>query len=404
MLSKEQKKIADEIMHEISRYRSTGVPFVFRVGGYAGTGKTFMLANMRKEIDKLYKNLDIAFATFTGKASSVLRTKLTEHNGIFGQDFIGTIHGLIYHPLTVWNHDLKKWVIKGWKVKKPEEFFHDIIFIDEGSMVSRDIWKDLLKFGKPIVVVGDHGQLPPVGEGNFSLMHHPDFLLTEIHRQALNSPIIKLSQFVRRNGYIPFNVQSKHVMKTSWKTKECQDIWDNIQFDESVIILSAFNASRVNINTIMRKKLGYVKKQPYPGERIVCLRNNRHSGIMNGQLATVLWYMPEKKGLYRLTMYVDGEAEPYESICSDRCFGQVDYSLYQDEKDKKKEFYKGSKIDIFDYVNCISVHKSQGSEWDKVVLFEQRTKRWNDEFYTKWLYTAVTRAKTKLLVISDAYI
>ena len=66
--------------------------------------------------------------------------------------------------------------------------------------------------------------------------------------------------------------------------------------------------------------------------------------------------------------------------------------------------YKGEKIDAFDYGNCISVHKSQGSEWEKVVLFEQRTKRWDDKFYTKWLYTAVTRAKKKLLVISDAYI
>ena len=61
-------------------------------------------------------------------------------------------------------------------------------------------------------------------------------------------------------------------------------------------------------------------------------------------------------------------------------------------------------INYFDYGYCISVHKSQGSEWDKVILFEQRTKRWDDEFYTKWLYTAVSRAKHKLLIIGDAYI
>ena len=404
MLSKEQKKIADEIMHEISQYCSIKNPFVIRVGGYAGTGKTFMLANMRKDLYKSHKTLEVAFATFTGKASSVLRTKLMENNGIFDQDFIGTIHSLIYHPNTVYNTKLKKWVIIGWKLKKTSEFFHDIIFIDEGSMVSREIWSDLLKFGKPIIIFGDHGQLPPVGEGSFSLMHQPDFLLTEIHRQALNSPIIKLSSFVRHNGYIPLNVLSKDVKKTRWQTKECDDIWNNITFDESVIVLCAFNASRVNINNKIRKQLGYVKKQPYPGERIVCLKNNRYSGIMNGQIATVLWYMPENIDLYRLTMYVDGEAEPYESICSDRCFGEVNYSLYGEDVDKRKNFYKGNPIDVFDYGNCVSVHKSQGSEWDKVVLFEQRTKRWSDEFYTKWLYTAVTRARNKLLVIRDAYI
>jgi exodeoxyribonuclease-5 len=49
----------------------------------------------------------------------------------------------------------------------------------------------------------------------------------------------------------------------------------------------------------------------------------------------------------------------------------------------------------------MSVHKSQGSEWARVLLFEQRTNKWDDEYYTKWLYTAVTRAKERLFIISD---
>jgi exodeoxyribonuclease-5 len=403
-LSKEQKKISDDIISEIRQYRATGIPFVNRVGGYAGTGKTFMLANMRRDLIKFDNNLEIAFATFTGKASTVLRTKLMEQNSLFPTDYVGTIHGLIYHPKTVYNTQLKKWVIVGWKLKKPADLFYDVIFIDEASMVSRDIWKDLLKFGKPIIAVGDHGQLPPVGEGAFSLMHQPDFLLTEIHRQALNSPIIKLSQFVRDHGYIPFKIQSKDVMKTSWKAPECQQIWDNVTFDESLIVLCAFNASRANINDIIRKKQGHRKKQPYPGERIVCLKNNRTSGLMNGQIGTVLWYMPQAQNLYRLTMYLDGEPEPFESLCSDKCFGEVEYNIYERDKERGRKTYGGFTIDYFDYGNCISVHKSQGSEWNRVILFEQRTKRWEDDFYTKWLYTAVSRTRKKLLIISDAYI
>ncbi len=404
MLTTEQQKVSDALLYEINRYCSgKQLPFVYRVGGYAGTGKTFMLANMRKELNKIQPRIEVAFATFTGKASSVLRTKLTEQNSIFSQDYIGTIHGLIYKPLTVYNSKLKKWVIIGWKLKKEEELFFNIIFIDEASMISRDIWKDLLKFQKPIIAVGDHGQLPPVGEGSFSLMHDPDFLLTEIHRQALNSPIIKLSQFVRDYGYIPFKVQSKDVLKISWKTDYCQDIWNNINFDENVIVLCAFNASRANINDIIRKKLSYKKPQPYPGERIICLKNNRTTGLMNGQIGTVIWYMPEGKNLYRITLEMDGETDPFEVVTSDKCFGQVEYPMYNKE-DRSDRFYKGYIIDFFDYGNCISVHKSQGSEWNKVVLFEQRTKRWDDSFYTKWLYTAITRARKKLLVISDAYI
>ena len=130
---------------------------------------------------------------------------------------------------------------------------------------------------------------------------------------------------------------------------------------------------------------------------------------MNGQIGTVLWFMPETKDLYRITMELDGEIEPFESICSDKCFGEVDYKIYQIDMNSRQykaapQFHKGFKIDFFDYGNCISVHKSQGSEWDKVVLFEQRTKRWDDKFYTKWLYTAITRTRKKLLVIGDAYI
>lgn len=401
MLSNQQKQLTDNILHEISC--AAGIPFVYRVGGYAGTGKTFTLANARKEMYKLYPRSEVAFATFTGKASSVLRTKLIEQDALLPQDYVGTIHGLIYKPVTRYNFQLKKFVIVGWKLKEPGDVYFDHIFIDEASMISRDIWKDLLKFGKPIIAVGDHGQLPPVGESSFTLMKDPDFLLTEIHRQALNSPIIKLSQFIRDYGYIPFKIQSKDVIKLSWKTEKCQQIWDSITFDEKVICLCAFNASRANINDIIRKKHGHLKKQPYPGERIVCLQNNRMTGLMNGQIGTVLWMMPEKKGLYRITMYMDGEPDPFETIVSDKCFGQVEYGMY-DTKEKSEKFYKGNKIDMFDYGNCISVHKSQGSEWEKVVLFEQRTKRWDDKFYAKWLYTAVTRAKKKLLVISDAYI
>jgi len=401
MLTNQQKQLTDNILHEIAC--SAGSPFVYRVGGYAGTGKTFTLANTRKELHKLYPRTEVAFATFTGKASSVLRTKLIEQNSLFGQDYVGTIHGLIYHPETVYSKALKKWVIVGWKMKKPEDFYYDVIFIDEASMISRPIWKDLLKFKKPIIAVGDHGQLPPVGEASFTLMREPDFILTEIHRQALNSPIIKLSRFVREYGYIPFKVQSRDVIKLSWKSDKCKQIWNSVDFDEKVICLCAFNASRVNINDIIRTKLGYNKTQPYPGERIVCLQNNRQSGLMNGQLGTVLWLMPEAKGLYRITMYIDGESDPFESIVTDECFGQVEYNMYN-KKDKTKNFSRGNRIDYFDYGNCISVHKSQGSEWDKVILFEQRTRRWDDDFYTKWLYTAITRARKKLLVITDAYL
>lgn len=384
--------------------------FIMTVGGYAGTGKTTVLAKMRNDIRKVFPNLSVAFVTYTGKASSVLRSKLEANNVLTDTDFIGTIHGLIYEPKTVWDKKLKCYVIVDWKLKKAEEMYHDIIIIDEGSMVSRKIWDDLLRFDKPIIVMGDHGQLPPVGD-SFNLMENPHFKLTTIHRQALNSPIISLSQFVRKNGYIPFNrVFSNQVFKLSWNHKKCQHIWNNkVVFDNDLIVLCAFNSTRVELNDRIRKKLEYNnKKIPYPNERVVCLKNDHDKGIMNGQIGTLLWLMPDNYNLYRLTIAVDDYTDPIECVASDKCFGQVTYTIYDDNGSKEsveqQEYASDQnlgKINYFDYGYAMSVHKSQGSEWNKVILFEQRTKRWSDEYYARWLYTAITRAREKLFIISD---
>jgi len=415
MLTTQQNQALDKIIDlcngcSFSTPISFRTPFVYRVGGYAGTGKTYLLSHLRKELNNNWRNLQVAFVTFTGKASSVLKTKLEDDNAVFGQDYVGTIHGLIYKAITIYDRVLKCHVIVGWKLKDEEDVYHDLIVIDEGSMVSRDIWMDLLKLGKPIVVVGDHGQLPPIDKTkNFNLMTDPDFILTEIRRQALDSPIIWLSKFIRDNGYIPFNtVFSPEVFKLSWKQPKAKEIWNSLEFNDELIVLCGFNQTRQQLNEKIRNSLSYKNTQPYPGERIVCLKNNRETKLMNGQIGTVLWLMPETKNAYRITVEVDGVSDPYECFVHNLCFGQVTYTMYDKRKDsdvRKMIKYAISKkypgVDYFDYGYCISVHKSQGSEWDKVVLFEQRTKRWDDNYYARWLYTAVTRAKEKLFIISD---
>ena len=412
MLSEEQNNALDLMMKNIinsgigrlPKYRIT--PFVYRVGGYAGTGKTHLLCKLRKEIDIFNRKINVAYATFTGKASSVLKIKLTENNAINGNDYVGTIHGLIYKPKTRYDKQLKTYVIIGWKLVDNDEFFHDLIIIDEGSMVSKEIWKDLMKFGVPIIVVGDHGQLPPVSAKSFSLMINPDYILEKIHRQAEDNPIIQLSAFVRKNGYIPFNhVWAPGVFKIPWDHNKTKHVWDELSHDENMIILCGFNTTRCGLNTKIRNRLGYKKATPYPGERIVCLKNNHDIKLMNGQIGTLLWLMPEEKDMYRLTIEVDGAFEPFECIAHMSTFGQVTYTTYnEDQTTKDARSYardKGYELDYFDYGYCISVHKSQGSEWNKVILFEQRTQHWDDDYYKRWLYTGITRAKEKLMIVSD---
>ena len=411
-LSEEQNQAIQIIMDRLIKSGVGIVPsfrvkrMVYRVGGYAGTGKTHLLSALRNEIFISNKRITVAFATFTGKAASVLKSKLTEINSIRDTDYVGTIHGLIYHAVTKYDPRLKTRVVVGWKLIPKDDFFHHIIIIDEGSMVSKEIWTDLEKFGVPIIVVGDHGQLPPVSEKAFSLMTNPDFILQKIHRQAEDNPIIQLSAFVRKNGYIPFNhIWGKGVFKISWEHKKAQEIWNELEHDENVITLCGFNTTRCGINRDIRKRMKHIKLTPYPGERIVCLRNNHKIKLMNGQIGTLLWLMPEMKDVYRLTIDVDGDPDPYESIAHISTFDQVTYTTYSNEKNIKdaRDYAtdRGYELDFFDYGYCISVHKSQGSEWNKVVLFEQRTKHWDDEYYKRWLYTGITRAKEKLMVISD---
>ena len=411
ILTVQQKQLIQDLL-EIVKDSNFGRKYLFSptVGGFAGTGKTTIICELRKQLENMYINTSVAFVTFTGKASSVLKTKLQNSDALYNNDYCGTIHGLIYQPKTKWDTKLKTYVVVGWKRREPSDIRRHVklIIIDEASMVSKQTWKDLISYEIPIIAFGDHGQLPPIGDDfGFQLMKSPEFTLTEIHRQALNSPIIKLSKFIRDNGYIPFGIYSPGVFKLSWRHPQCKKQWNGVSYaDNNLQILCGFNQTRANLNDNIRTSLGYNQKAPYPDEKIVCLSNNHTTKIMNGQIGKVMWLMPGDDA-YRITVDIDNEV--YECYASDQCFGEVQYTMHDKSSKLKKSRYSAmdngfANLDFFDYGYVISVHKSQGSEWEKIILFEQRTKRWDDEYYAKWLYTAVTRARTKLFVIADAWI
>ena len=390
----------------------TSNAFISTIGGYAGTGKTHLIGQIRKEIKKNFFRMTVGFCTFTGKASSVLASKLDAHQAMLYNDYVGTIHRMIYKPKTRWDKKLKAHVILGWTLIEPESFPYDLIIIDEASMVSKEIWNDLMSFGVSIIAVGDHGQLGPVGDDSFNLMKKPDHQLDEIRRQAKDSEIIKLSEIARKQGYIKDNTifsRDPPVLKLPWNSPVCQNIWKKLVFDENAMTLCGLNMTRNFINRMVREQKGYNLVAPYVGERVVCLRNNRDLGVMNGQTATVRWVMPEKyKNTFRMTFQLDGSKDFTEAFVDGKTFDQVTYTIF-DDKERMKKLYKYAAknklngVNHFDYGYCISVHKSQGSEWDKIVLFEQRNRYQDDEQYARWLYTGITRAKERLLLITNFY-
>src|SRR5579884_4347719 len=147
-----------------------GTSQVFRLFGYAGTGKTTLAKHLAEHVDG-----EVKFAAFTGKAASVMRGK--------GCRGASTIHSLIYRAREsgeeVPSFDL-------WEEAPASKA--ELIIIDECSMVDAELGRDLMSFGKPILVLGDPAQLPPVKGGGFFTDAEPDVMLTEIHRQAKDDP------------------------------------------------------------------------------------------------------------------------------------------------------------------------------------------------------------------------
>jgi len=406
-LSKEQQLIVDEASYWYRNNLSVLSADELIIVGHAGTGKSTIIPYIIKDIRKYKKGVRVGVAALTGKAVSVIKKKISEVINS-SWDSISTIHGLMYIPEYKIDSKGRK-VLSKWVRKR--EIDVDLIIIDEGSMINQVLWNDLRSYNVPIIIIGDHGQLPPIG-GNFNLMNRPNFTLTEIHRQSLGNPIINLSTKIRQTGQllVPHPSQNQQVFGLDWRDPVCQAIFNQkINWnDKGIICLCGYNSSRVKLNTKIRSLLQYTLKEPYPDERIMCLKNNYNSGIMNGQLSSVVWTLPYERDLLNLTIQIDGDDDFYECIAHDGCFGKEKYDDVfgiQFHKVYKRQIEESNcdSIDLFDFGYATTVHKSQGSEWDKVVLFVQRNKYQEDDQWRRWLYTAVTRAKEKLFVIFNYY-
>jgi exodeoxyribonuclease-5 len=403
VLSPEQERVHDDLISWPQHYENKRYCNHITVGGYAGTGKTHLATALRISLRDLNPTMCVGFCAFTGKASSVLKERLESLGGLYEDDYVGTIHGMIYRPITA-EDEMGRQKIVGWK--KRSELPYNVIILDEASMVSSDLWRDLTSYDIPIIAVGDHGQLPPIGD-RFSIVNRPDLVLNEIHRQALDSPIIRLSVEVRTRGEIPFGTFGKDVYKIRQSSSDFNDMFESLDFSQPTIVtLCGMNWTRVQLNRQVRKKLGYYGEMPYEGERIICLKNNRHTKLMNGQLGTLgsisLCVPPH---IYEAIINMDNMPEPYQTLIQSCCFGKKEYNGYYDEVSPKKVEHilddtGYPAVDLFDFGYAISVHRSQGSEWDNVLLFEERSQYWDAEFYKRWLYTAVTRAKDRLFVIA----
>lgn len=329
----------------------------FSLAGLAGTGKSTIL----KEIVRDFNCLPCAFIV---KVVDVMRSK--------GISDARTIHSTIYK----FNERDRKFI----KRHDSEFLGYDAFAIDEGSTVTDDLWSDIQTFGLPVIVVGDHGQLEPVGKDP-KLMAKPDFTLKQIHRQAEGDPIIKFSRVVREGR--PFRRGTLGGVQVGNE----EIFWDNVgQVDQ---LLCGFNMTRHNANAMYRERKGLAGELA-DGDQLMCLQNNDKLGVWNGMMLGAITVVRER--VHRGFRVADVIASPGGE---DR---ELTILLSQVGGGEKLEFFDIQRINkagivIADYGYCTTVHKFQGSEADSVAVLDEQCGLWDAN---RWRYTAVTRAAKEL--------
>src|SRR5690606_30346861 len=257
--------------------------------------------------------------------------------------------------------------------------------IDECSMVDEALGRDLMSFGTPILVLGDPGQLPPISGGGFFTDHEPDFLLTEIHRQACDNPIIQLALDVREGREFSFGDHGDaRVISRNEVTSDLVTSADQV--------LVGTNRTRRRYNQRLRELKGFDALYPQAGDKLVCLRNDPAKGLLNGSLWKVMTSSREtvKPGINLLVSPEDDDPDR----------GVAKIKLLKaafDEPDGEIPWQTKKRYDDFDYGYALTVHKAQGSQWNEVVLFDESFAFRDTR--SRWLYTAITRAAERLTIV-----
>lgn len=303
-------------------------------------------------------------------------------------------------------------------VQKPDgTFFHiprtslnsncDIVVVDEVSMLPKQMWELLLSHKVHVVACGDPGQLPPIGEEN-GILDSPDIFLDEIMRQAAESEIIRLSEDIRARKSI------KVFKGTEINIVPKKELCDGMLLWADQILCGK-NDTRHQLNDYYRNmKLGWqYTLEPVSGDKIICLKNNwdKITGIgdalVNGTIGTLLSIDTRPSKYLGTEANINFRPETYdEDNIIDQDFHNVliDWKLITTHeptinKDNFKMFPRWLRPEQFDYGYVITTHKSQGSEYDNVLVVEEMLKATD---HARWLYTAVTRAAKKLtLVLKD---
>ena len=397
---------------------------VFRLFGYAGSGKT---TTTRSAIDALGLEEQpnhglssaVLYAAFTGKAALVMTRKGTPAS---------TIHSLIYRVSEATPEEIarvekelfdlqrslgrmgyaerafaetqiRRLELRLADIHRPTFLLNEqsrlrdasLLVLDEVSMVGEEMAADLLAFGKPILVLGDPGQLPPIkGTGAFT-MATPDIMLTEIHRQADESAIIRLATMARQGIEIPPGAHDAHVWKMPRRTVGPEQMLRGGQ------VICGRNNTRLWLNSQMKAAAGF--SMPYPqgcDEKIICLKNRHDLGLINGMFVTLRDIEDDGPLSFRASVTTEDDLE----ISGRHRFykGHYDEHIQRDPERERRDWRDMRGMIETSWGYAITCHKAQGSSWPNVIVYDDQLSR-TEEDRKRWLYTAITRAERGLVIL-----
>lgn len=377
----EQQVVADGIRS----WMDGNGPDEITLGGYAGTGKSYVLGALWDELAEG----GAAICAPTGKAAQVLAQK-----GLPAS----TVHRLIYrfNGIRVRDDGTEEPLFSDegdWGTE--DELPPKRLVIDEASMITDKMARDIRARKLPVLWVGDHGQLSPVGKDP-GLMRNPLYQLSSIQRNSADSPIIQLAHRVRQGKGVSKRDRAGDRLKVGEISSDRGVVQYAIENDVDQIIVGT-HYRKASINREYRKARGYERSiAVVPGERLLCLKNNYQYHFFNGQIFEArtanMFRGPVSDAQLRYETQlaletIDGWREfPAEYVINCSQMGRTKPTLSD---------ISGAEL-AMDYGYGITCHKSQGSEWGNVlVVLEQM-----DYFdMVRWTYTAITRAKERLHVV-----
>lgn len=365
------------------------------IAGYAGTGKSFLTKVIVQALGLDLEN-EVCFATFTGKAAQVLIDR--------GNKNCFTLHKLLYEAKPLPNGK--------FYYEPVNDIPYKLVVVDEVSMAPKSLLDQLFSYDCHIIMLGDPFQLPPVNKKDtHNFLEKPHVFLDEIMRQEAESGIITLSMLIReRQPHRGFKTENALTLPKRELTTSMMEWAD--------IVLCATNNERIAVNNTIRdllSKTGYIDE----GDKLINLHNqwNILSDNENPLTNGVIGYLsdiyesftpvPNKIGVQGNAIptivghFISETGEDFGILTLDKkCLISGEPLLtpqqnYLMGKDKRLR----DKIPLnMTYGNCITVHKSQGSEWGKVLVIEEGFP-YQEEEHARWCYTACTRAVDRLVMI-----